>query len=72
MRKPASRETISASIELCKTEVCFLRVQLLGTNVGLPKIHKTLLMLIMSLQGLLQNQSLDIMPILHCCAVFPT
>ena len=28
MRKPASREMISASAELCETEVCFLHIQL--------------------------------------------
>ena len=30
MRKPASREITAASVELCDTEVCFLRVQLIG------------------------------------------
>ena len=30
---------ISDSVELCKTEVCFLHIQLIGTNVWLPKIH---------------------------------
>ena len=33
MRKPASRETISASVELCEDDVCFLHIQLTGTNV---------------------------------------
>ena len=42
MRKPASREMISVSVELCETAVCFLHIQLVGTNVGLPKMHKTL------------------------------
>ena len=41
MRKPASREIISASVELCQTEVCFLHIQLIGTNVRLPKMHRT-------------------------------
>ena len=40
MRKAASREIISATVELCETEVCFLHIQLLGTNVCLPKIHR--------------------------------
>ena len=31
MRRPASREIISDSVELCETEVCFLHIQLLGT-----------------------------------------
>ena len=39
--KPASREIISASVELCETEVCFLHIQLIGTNVWLPKTHRT-------------------------------
>ena len=41
LRKPASREMISASVKLCETEVCFLHIQLTGTSVLLPKIHKT-------------------------------
>ena len=40
MRKPASREIISASVELWETEVCFLHFQLIGTNVWLPKMQK--------------------------------
>ena len=30
---PASKEMISDSVELCETEVCFLYIQLIGTNV---------------------------------------
>ena len=41
IRKPASNEKISDSVELCETDVCFLHIQLIGTNVRLPKIHKT-------------------------------
>ena len=41
MRKPASREIISAYVELCETEVCFLHIQLMSTNVCLPKMHKS-------------------------------
>ena len=41
MRKLASREIISASVELCETEVCFLHIQLVGTNVWLPKMRKS-------------------------------
>ena len=36
---PASKEMISDSVELCETEVCFLHIQLIGTNVWLPKTH---------------------------------
>ena len=39
MRKPASNEIISDSVELCKTEVCFLHIQLIETKVWLPKTH---------------------------------
>ena len=30
---PASKEMISDSVELCETEVCFLHIELIGTNV---------------------------------------
>ena len=40
MRKPASREIISASVELCATEVCLLHIRLIGTNVRLPKMQR--------------------------------
>ena len=30
---------ISDSVELCETEICFLHIQLIGTNVWLPKTH---------------------------------
>ena len=33
MRKFALREMISDSVELCETEVCFLHIQLFGTDV---------------------------------------
>ena len=36
IRKPASRETISDSVELCDTHLCFLHNQLFGTYVWLP------------------------------------
>ena len=36
---PASKEMISDSVELCETEVCLLHIQLIGTNVWLPKMH---------------------------------
>ena len=34
---PASKEMISDSVELCETEVCFLHIQLIGTNVMTSK-----------------------------------
>ena len=36
---PASKEMISDSVELCETDLCFLHIQLIGTNVWLPKMH---------------------------------
>ena len=36
---PASKEMISDPVELCKTKVCFLHIQLFGTNVWLPNMH---------------------------------
>ena len=43
IRNPASREMTSDSLQLCETEVCFLHIQLTGTNVLLrkKKKHKT-------------------------------
>ena len=38
MRGPASKDISSNSMEQCETEVCFLHIQLSGTNVRLPKI----------------------------------
>ena len=36
IRHLASREICSSSVELCETHVCFLHIQLIGTNVWLP------------------------------------
>ena len=54
---PASKEMTSASVELCETVVCFLHIQLLGTNVWLPKMTDVHLMLMSSVQDLRQNQN---------------
>ena len=70
MRKPASREITSTSVELCETEVCFLHIQLIGTTFDFRKFTDFLLMLISSLPGLLQNQSLEtilISSVVLCC-----
>ena len=40
IRKPASNDIISESVELWDTDVCFLHTQLIDTNVRLPKMHK--------------------------------
>ena len=39
MRRLASREIILDSVELCDTQVCFLHIQITGTNVWLPHMH---------------------------------
>ena len=36
---PVSKEMISDSVELWETDVCFLHIQLIRTNVWLPKTH---------------------------------
>ena len=59
MLKPATREITSASVELCETEVCFLHIQLIGTNVCLPKVHRVHPKSILSLQDLQQSQGLE-------------
>ena len=41
IRKPASNDMISDSEELWDSDVCFLHIQLIGTNVGLAQKHKT-------------------------------
>ena len=36
---PASKEMISDCVKMCEIEVCFLHIQLIGTNVWRPKMH---------------------------------
>ena len=36
---PEPKKMINDSVELCETEVCFLHIQLTGTNVWFPKMH---------------------------------
>ena len=72
MRKPASREITSGSVELCETEVCFLHIPLVGTNVRLPKMHRIPPDAnFESSKSPAKSESSDY-PDLHCCAVFPT
>ena len=40
IRRPASKEIISASVQLWETEVRFWHLQLIGTNAWLPKMQK--------------------------------
>ena len=70
--KPATREIISDSLQLCETEVCFLHVQLMGTNVWLPKTHKIHPDVdFESSRSPAKSESCK-SPSLHCCAEFPT
>ena len=71
-RKPASRERISASVELCETDVGFLHIQLTGTNCLTSKMHKIPPdVYLESSRSLAKPESWN-NPNLHCCAVFPT
>ena len=63
---------ISDSVELCETEVCFLHIRLIGTNVWLPKMHNVPLDVdFVSSRYLAKSESLN-SPNVHCFAVFPT
>ena len=67
MRKPASKEMISASVELCGTEsLFFAHPTYWHKRVTSENTQEFLLMLILSLQGILQNQSLET---IHVCSV---
>ena len=67
---PASNEMISDSVELCEPEVCFLHIQLIGTNVWLPKTHNVPPE-VESSRSPAKSESWN-SPSLHCFAVFPT
>ena len=55
-----------------KTDVCFLHIQLIGTNVWLPKMHKIVPDVDFdSLRSAGESESWN-NPNLHCCAVCPT
>ena len=69
---PASKEMISDSVELYATEVYFLHIQLIGTNVWLQTMHKTPPDVVFeSLRSAAKSESWH-NPNLHCCAVIPT
>ena len=69
---PASKEMISDSVELCETEVCFLNIQLIGTNVWLPKMHNVPPEVdFESSRSPAKSESWN-SPSLHCFAVSPT
>ena len=69
---PASKEMISDSVELCETEVCLLHIQLVGTNVWLPKTHDVPPEVdFESSRSPAKSESWN-SPSLHCFAVLPT
>ena len=69
---PASIEMISDSVELCETAVCFLHIQLIGTNVWLPKTHNVPPEVdFESSRSPAKSESWN-SPSLHCLAVLPT
>ena len=69
---PVSKEMILDSVELWETDVCFLHIQLIGTNVWLPKTHNVPPEVdFESSRSPAKSESWN-SPNLHCSAVFPT
>ena len=58
----ASNKITAGSVELCETEVCFSHIQLMGTNVRVPKTHQIPPEGDLNLHGPQQNQSLGTIP----------
>ena len=63
-------EMISDSVELCETEVCFLHIQLIGTNVWLPKMHNVPPDVDFESSRSPAKSKYWNHPTLQCCAVF--
>ena len=72
MRNPASKEMISDSVELCETAVCFLHIQLIGTNVCFPKTHNVPPEVDFESSRSPAKSEYCNSPRLHCLAVLPT
>ena len=69
---PVSKEIFSDSVELWETAVCFLHIQLIGTNVWLPKMHNVPPEVdFESLRSTAKSESWN-SPSLHYLAVLPT
>ena len=69
---PVSRQIISDSVELWETDVCFLHIQLIGTNVWLPKtLYVPPDVDFESSRSPAKSESWN-SPNLHCLAVCPT
>ena len=63
---------ISNSFDLCATEVSFLQIHLFGTNVCLPKTHNVPPDVDYYPRNLLQNRSLETVPICIVCSISHT
>ena len=68
---PASKEMISDSVEPCETEVCFSHIQLIGTNVWLPKMHNVPHGVDSESSGSPGKSEFWNSPNMHCLAMFP-
>ena len=68
---PVSREIFWDSVELWETDVCFLHIQLIGTNVWLPKTHNVPPEVNFESSGSPAKSESWNSPNLHCLAVFP-
>ena len=66
------KRNYSASIELWETDVCFLHIQLIGTSVWLPKIHKIPPDVDFESSRSPAKSECWNNSNQHCCAVFPT
>ena len=63
MRRPASKEITSDSVELCDAEVCFYKSNLLERLFDFRKYIRFHLKKILNLQGFQQNLRLEAIPI---------
>ena len=72
IRSAASRQITSDSVEMCETEVRFLHIQLTGTNVRHPTMHKTPPEVHFESSRSPAKSESWCKPCLQCCAVFPT
>ena len=69
---PASKEMISDSVELCEHEVCFLHIQMIGTNVWFPNLNNVPPEVDFESSRYPAKSESWNSPNLHCFAVFPT
>ena len=71
VRKHASKEISSDSVELCETEVCFLHIGNMGTNVRQPSAQRILPEIDFESSWLPAKSESWKNPFRQCCAVFP-